>query len=394
MRIIYLSKKRLTGFALIILAGIAVLLGWNPSRETGGSGYKIRPWFPPLVYLPGYQNGPKVYATAAILIESKSGAILYAKNEDMRRAPASTTKMMTAIVALERGNLNQVVRVSRRAASTGGSSIGIRAGDRLTLKELLEGTMLESGNNGSIAVAEGVAGSVDGFVKWMNSKAKEIGALNTNFQNPHGLRAPSHYTTALDLAVIARYGLVDPRFAGLVKKRSAKLEWAEDQRSQPISNTNRLLWSLEGADGVKTGTTSEAGYCLVASATRDGQQYIAVVLNSGDRWGDCARMLEYAFKEFTILKIADQRQPVCRVKVIKSRQKEITLYPRSTLYAVIRKGEEGLVIRQLNLPRNPVTAPIRPGQALGKLGYRYQNQTVEGVDLISERPVPKRRWFW
>ncbi|TCL71604.1 D-alanyl-D-alanine carboxypeptidase (penicillin-binding protein 5/6) [Hydrogenispora ethanolica] len=394
MRVFFISRKLLWGFFLTLAGGGALaVIGLNPARPIMSDGYQIREQFPPLTYVPGYEQGPRVRAGAAIIIEAKTGAILFAKNAEQRRAPASTTKMMTAIVALEKGNLNRTVTISRRAAAVPGSSIPIRAGERVLLKELLKGMMLESGNNGSVAVAEGVAGGVDPFIELMNRKAKEIGALQTNFRNPHGLRAPSHYTTALDLALIARYGLANPKFAALVSRKTATLQKLGG-KDEKLWNTNRLLWSFQGADGVKTGTTNEAGYCLVASATREGQRYIAVVLNSGDRWGDCARMLEYAFTEFTTVQIANTRKALARVSVAGGRPRQVLVYPRANLFAVVRKGQEGLVRAQLTLIPQPVRAPLHPGQALGKIGYRFQDQTVTGVDLVVRQPVRRRWWPW
>lgn len=394
MRVFTITKEQLFLALLFFLASILTFTFYNPSRLVDTKAYQIREAFPPLVFLPGYQQGPPVYASAGVLIESKSGAVLFAKNPDLRRAPASTTKMMTAIVALEKGNLNKIVKVSHLAANTPGSSIWLRAGDKLPLKELLEGMMLQSGNDGSMAVAEGVAGGVEQFVRLMNMKAKEIGALNTNFRNPHGLRAPSHYTTALDLALIARYGLANPRFAALVKQKTAIINWVEKRRNLLVNNTNRLLWYLEGADGVKTGTTSEAGYCLVASATRDGRQLIAVVLNSGDRWGDCARLLEYGFKEFVAIKIATHQRSVASLPVRGGNFSSINLYPRSDLVAVVRKGDQHLVKPQITLLSEFGVAPIRPGRVWGKIGYHYLAKPVEGVDLINLQAVPAKRKWW
>lgn len=260
------------------------------------------------------------------------------------------------------------------------------------LKELLEGVMLHSGNDGSMAVAEGVAGNIADFIRLMNLKAKEIGALHTNFRNPHGLRAPSHYTTALDLALIARYGLADRRFANLVKTKTAFLEWYESPKQVALRNTNRLLWGLQGADGVKTGTTNEAGHCLVASATRDGKQLIAVVLNSGNRWRDCTGLLEYGFANFSLLKLVSRGRPVTRVRV-RNRRQSLTLFPRTDLWAVVEKGTESLVQKEVTVFRDPVTPPLPPGQTLGQIRYRYQRQLLGEVDLINRVSV-RRGWFW
>lgn len=395
MRIWIVSKRGIGLIILMVTAGIAAfgIYGYWAIRQEQATGYLIRQQYPPLVFVPVLQQKPKVSADAAVLIEVTSGAVLFAKNAEKRRAPASTTKIMTAVVALEKGNLTKVVKVSRRAAGVPGSTIWLRSGQQLVLKELLEGMMLCSGNDGSVAVAEGVAGSTGAFVRLMNLKARELGALQTNFRNPHGLRAPSHYTTAMDLALITRYALGNPRFANLVKTKTAHLEWTDTQKKVEIRNTNRLLWYLQGADGVKTGTTNEAGHCLVSSATRDGKKFIAVVLHSSDRWADCTRLLEYGLNNFSAIKLAKCEEPVLRLKVNRSEIKSVLLYPRRDLIAVVEKGTEPYVIKSVVVPKSPVNAPLRPGQVLGKLGYRIQGQFIEAVDLVNRTPV-KRRWLW
>lgn len=388
--LIRFNKRILLALLLLLFIGSFCLT--RQLRTTISTGYQIRPQFPPLVYIPDYQTGVKVRASASVLIEAKSGTVLFADNAETRRAPASTTKMMTAIVALEKGDLAQVIRVSRRAAQTGGSTIWLKAGDQLTLLELLEGMMLRSGNDGSMAVAEGVAGSVERFLTLMNAKAKEIGALNTNFRNPHGLRAPSHYTTALDLALIARYGLENPRFAELVSEKVGILEWANVDKAIEIKNTNKLLWYLEGADGVKTGTTNEAGHCLVASATRDGKKLIAVVLNSNDRWNDCARLLEYGFNNFEIITIAAKEQPVTDVRIKHGRPAQVKLYPRRDLIAVVRKEQQAGIESRVRVFEGRLKAPVKAGQPLGKISYLYEGKVVDEVDLITNQTVKYRWW--
>lgn len=363
----------------------------SQSRKTGG--FMIRPGYPPLVYVPDSQTGPAIYAASAILLEATTGAILYAHNEHVRRAPASTTKIMTALVALIAGDLRSLVTVGQKAGWTPGSSAGLRPGDRLSLSELLQGLMLVSGNDASVAVAEHVAGSESGFVALMNRQAKEFGAFNTNFRNPHGLSALGHYTTAFDLALITRYALQYPQFARLVRTRQEDLEWAEGERRAPIANTNRLLWSFAGADGVKTGTTSEAGHCLVASATRDGRQLIAVILRSGDRWGDAAALLDYGFRTFRLLILAEEGRPYATLPVTRGEAPMVALTPRHRLAVVCRQGEENLVRLEAVLPRRPLKAPLHPGQALGRLTAVYAGQEIEGVDLLPGRAVRRRTWW-
>lgn len=381
---------------LIILLCFIFLASWflyyQPSLPTGG-GYVKYDGFPPLVYLPDYTQGPRVSADAAILVETTSGAVLFAKNEHRRRAPASTTKMMTAIVVLEKTRPNEIVTVSRRAAGTRGSTLRLRAGDRIRLSELLQGVMLCSGNDGSVALAEHVAGTEAAFSEMMNMKAIELGALHTRFQNAHGLRAPSHYSTAFDLAIIARYAMAYPRFAEFVKTKEEAMEWEASERTRPIRNTNRLLWSFAGADGIKTGTTNEAGYCLVASATREGRRFIAVVLHSPDRWGDCARLLEYGFNNFTLRRIAKADVPIGKVTIQRGNPKQVGLFPRRDMVVVVRRGQEGMYRKFVTIYSDRLIAPIRRGTVLGRIGYAYQGSEVEGVDLLGG-PSSRHRPFW
>ena len=395
MRMYFVKKRDLLIACCLLVIGLGVLSG-QAVLTSSSLGYQKSQAFPPLVYLPGYQQGPPIHASAAVLIEADSSAVLFSKRHDLRRAPASTTKMMTAIVALEKGDLSKEIRVSPLAARTPGSTIWLRPGDRLSLKELLEGMMLCSGNDGSMAVAEGVAGNVNAFVTLMNLKAKEIGAINTSFKNPHGLRAPSHYTTALDLALIARYAMANPRFAQLVSKKTATLTWSDDQnKAISIQNTNRLLWYLEGADGIKTGTTNEAGRCLVASACREGRRFIAVVLNSGDRWGDCARLLEYGFKDFKVIKLACREQAGYRLRLKKAKSKWVNLYPRNDLTVVIPSKASQKLQRQIVIyAKEPVSPPLAPGQVLGRISFHYGGKLVEATDLIMRQRVKVHWWLW
>ncbi|HBG17366.1 MAG TPA: D-alanyl-D-alanine carboxypeptidase [Firmicutes bacterium] len=349
--------------------------------------------YPSLVYLPDYTTGPKIYASAAILVEAVSGMILYAKNEHQQRAPASTTKIMTAIVCLEKGKLDDIVIISPKAAGTGGSSLWLKAGEMISFHELLEGVLLRSGNDGCVALAEHVAGSEQGFVRLMNRKAKEIGALNSNFRNTHGLTTPNHYTTAFDLAQITRYGFAHPEFSRIVGAKEEAIEWYLGEKSRIARNTNRLLWSFAGADGVKTGTTSRAGYCLVASATRDGRKFIAVVLNSPDRWGESARLLEYGFSNFSLKLLCKADTPVTEVKIRQGAPSVVSLYPRRDLMVVIPKGKEGEAQKKVILDYGALIPPVKAGASVGKISFYYQGQEVEWVELFPMERVQREYWW-
>ena len=269
-------KSGISFFKLILLVGLLCL--------TGGGAAIAAP--PP----------PAVIAEAAVVVDGSSGKTLFAKNADKVMYPASTTKIMTCLVALERGNLDSVVTVGWRAASTDESSLGLRAGDKLTLRELLMGMMVVSGNDAAEAVAEHVGGgSRSRFIQWMNEKAESLGMSQTHFSNPHGLPDPvNHFTTAADLAKLTLAARQEPEFRRIVATNERNVTFL-NRRPVFVRNTNRLLRTFPGADGVKTGYTDAAGECLVASATRQGKSVVAVILNSDLRWEEAKYLLEYGF---------------------------------------------------------------------------------------------------
>ncbi len=387
----------LKGWRWLALGGCFLFLltatFWSHLDLPAGSRYKRVERYPPLIYLPDDGPKPRINAQAAILVEAVSGMILFAKNEHTRRHPASTTKIMTAIVTLEKGDPAEVVTVSPKAARTGGSSLWLKAGDQIFLGELLEGVMLRSGNDGSVALAEHIAGSEQAFAELMNRKAREIGALNTSFRNPHGLSAPNHYTTAFDLALITRYGFGNPEFARIVGAREEAIEWYQGTKTRQVRNTNRLLWSLAGADGVKTGTTNKAGYCLVASATRDGRRFIAVILNSPDRWGEAARLLEYGFNQFDLKILARVDTPVTKVEVRQGYPTTVELYPRRDMVVVIPKGKEGEAQCRISLDYAALLPPVRAGATVGRLSFYYQGREVDWVELHPREKVLRDYWW-
>ena len=252
-------------------------------------------------------SDPTITAAAAVAIDAETGVILYQKDAFKLKAPASTTKILTAILAIESGRLDELVTVSKRAAAVGESSIHLRTNDQLTLRELVHGALIKSGNDACVAIAEHLSPTEEEFVGMMNFKARLIGAYNTTFYNTNGLPHRYHLTTAYDLALIARYALQNPVFSKIVVTKEYTLHWTNPRRSAYIRNTNKLLWTLPGATGVKTGTTNQAGNCLVASAMNNGHHIIAVVLNSRNRYGDAQKLLEYGMKTKEIQSNAEKR---------------------------------------------------------------------------------------
>lgn len=344
----------------------------------------------------GDGGGPSVTAAAAALMEARTGALLFGKNADQRREPASITKVMTAIVALERGNLADTVTVSSRAASVAGSSLGLRAGQQMKLEELIRAMMLRSGNDGATAIAEHIGGSVEQFVAMMNARAKTMGLTGTRFANPHGLSAPGHYTTARDIATMCARGLAMPKFADIVGSTelwSSKLQGDEVVGSSIVYNTNKLLWSYQGADGVKTGTTSAAGHCLAASATRDGLQLIAVVLKSGARFNDAARLLDYGFSNFVRRDIAGAGQQVAAALVDRGVASTVGMAPAAAVQVVIGSAALGQLTTVIDCPARP-RAPIWAGQRLGWLRVFIGGDEVEAYPLYATENVRSRWALW
>jgi len=237
---------------------------------------------------------PNVTATAAIVIEATTGQIIYSRNADQKMFPASTTKVMTLILGLEQGKLDDIVTVGQNAFGVEGSSLYLEVNDKMPFGELLEGMILLSGNDAATAVAEHVAGNVPNFAAQMNKRAKELGCTNTNFTNPHGLPDVNHYTTAHDLALIAAHGYSLDKFEQIVSLREKNYSWlhGDDKR---LESENQMLKLYRGGNGVKTGYTQAAGRCLISGAKRGNIQLVAVVLDSLFMWQDSVALLDYGF---------------------------------------------------------------------------------------------------
>lgn len=278
--------------AVLWVSLLVLCVGFGPPVITDGDRPALRLAPENVDALVRARDVPTVTAASALLIDLKSGLALYEKAAAEARPPASTAKIMTALVVIDQVPLDDVVVVSQAAASTPGSRMGLNAGDRLTVLELLYGLLLPSGNDAAVALAEHVAGTQADFVELMNARASAMGLSSTNFVNAHGLDAAGQVTSATDLAAMARAALEDQTIAEIVAVRSITIG------GRQLQNTNELLGTYEGANGVKTGTTDEAGECLVASVTRRGRTTLLVELGSTDRFGDAQKLLDYAAEAF------------------------------------------------------------------------------------------------
>lgn len=343
---------------------------------------------PQITYVDDYAKGVDISAEAAILVENSTGTVLYAKNEHIRRAPASTTKILTALLVLERGRLSDTVTVSRNAAWTGGSTARLSPGQKLTVEELLHGLLLPSGNDAGVALAEYMSGSTEEFAALMNKRSQELGATNSQWKNPHGLDRPGHYSTAFDLAMISRVALLYPKFGEIV---GTKTYAPQNANLGAWNNTNRLLWSYAGINGIKTGTTSKAGHCLVAAASRDGRQLISVVLGSRNRWADSVKLLNYGFNNFHLIPIASKGQVMAEIKLEGAVLPSVKAVALQDFKEVVRDSDVDDI--QTTVVLDPVDPPVRKGQPLGYVVAYLKDRELGSVPLVASETV-RRKTLW
>lgn len=339
---------------------------------------------------------PIIEGQSAILVDAVSGKVLHQKACRARRSPASTTKMMTAILALEHCQLDEVFQASPQVCKTPHGNLNLKPGEELDLENLLTATMLRSANDGAECVAEHVAGSESKFAEMMNAKAKEIGAKDTHFVNPHGLYNPKHYSTAYDLAVIARYAIKLPKFNEVVRTKTVRIERSINNKDVYVKNTARFLWRYEGADGIKTGYTREAGRCFVGSATRGGWRLIAVVLKSKDAGKDTAALLDYGFKYYKPVCYAKTTDVAATVPVAGGVSRTVDLVPSRDLGVVLRKSDRAESRTEIDAGR--AAAPVTKGEKLGTLTGYLNGEKVGTVDLVAAESVDRTPaatvWVW
>ena len=330
--------------------------------------------------------------SAAALMEANSGSFIFEDSADTRLPMASTTKIMTALVTLENCSLDELVTVPAEAVGVEGSSVYLRLGEILTVRDLLHGLMLASGNDAAVALAVHVAGSVPRFAEMMNARAAGMGLSDTRFVTPNGLDAEGHYTTARELCLIAREAMKDPDLREIVSARYYRTERGETPRT--FNNKNRLLTSFEGAIGVKTGYTSSAGRCLVFAAERDGMLMIGVLLNCRPMFETASAMLASAFESFTAVAAVEAGTPVKTVFVENGAESVLELETKSSIIVLLRKGEA--VSLRTEAIAADVRAPVERGAELGELRVYSGEELVGSAPLVAASSVPEMgfgRWF-
>ncbi|MBW4828784.1 MAG: D-alanyl-D-alanine carboxypeptidase [Clostridiaceae bacterium] len=334
-------------------------------------------------------SSPEIDAESGLLIDVKSGRILYTLNPHKKLPMASTTKIMTALVALENGKLDEKIKVKKKFVGVEGSSIYIYEGEEISLKDLLYGLMLRSGNDAAMVIADHVAGDTDKFIELMNSKAKEIGALNTNFTNPHGLEDENHYTTAHDLGLITREALKHDVFKEIVSSKS----WTADRdKNNYFYNKNKTLWQYEGGDGVKTGYTKRAGRCLVSSATKNGMQLVSVVLNDGNWFNDCYELLDYGFDNYKPYFLYDEGQFIKNIKVEDGSKEYLPVVTNTSCILPLKEKEKENIKITIDLPKK-ITPPIKEGKVLGKISVYLDGELIYTSNLVSKEEIKELNFF-
>ncbi|MDP4153996.1 MAG: D-alanyl-D-alanine carboxypeptidase family protein [Bacillota bacterium] len=337
---------------------------------------------------------------SAILMERDTGKILYEKNANEELPPASMTKIMTMLLimeAIDQGKLswNEKIRTSEYAASMGGSQIFLEPGEEMTTKEMLRGIAIGSGNDAAVAMAERIAGSEEAFVEKMNEKAKELGLKHTHFENTTGLPVKGHYSTAYDMSIMAKELLKYEditKFTGMyesyLRENTDKKFW--------LVNTNKLVRFYPGVDGLKTGFTSEAKYCLTATAQKDGMRVIAVVFGaptSKDRNAQVTKMLDYAYSQYETHPIFKRNQAVGKAKVSKGKDKTVEALTSEPLSLLTKKGEKTNEVQQKVIMQKDLNAPIHKGDKVGTLKLIQNGKVVLESPLVASKNIDEAGWW-
>lgn len=342
---------------------------------------------------------PITHSRAVVIYDRTSKTVLYGKNENDVRAMASTTKIMTATILIENADLSQTVEVSKKAANTGGSRLGLKTGDKITLNDLLYGLMLCSGNDAAVQIAETVGGSVEGFAEMMNKKAKELGLTNTSFVTPHGLDENGHHTTAYELAVLTDYALNNPVFAKVVNTKYYTV--TINGTAKDLSNTNELLGYLQGVNGVKTGFTNNALRCLVSSTLRNDFNIITVVLGADTRkirTSDSIKLIEYAYENYEQVNVASlveneyaKWREGYKIEINKGIKNEVQTKlgeQKYKIYPVKKADKENIKIEISDI--NYMEAPLLGNTKLGSIDVKIDGKIIYTVDIFSSEEVRKK----
>lgn len=351
---------------------------------------------------------PEIGAVTGIVIDKKTGLVIYNKYMDTPMEPASTTKIMTAMLALEKLDLKKEVKIDSETPYTEGSRIYLTEGEIITVENLLYAMMTESANDCAVALAKEISGSVPEFVKLMNKRAKKLGANNTHFVNPNGLHIDGHYSTARDLALIANEAMKNPKFRQLVMTYKWTVPATNKQPVRYLYNTNRLIYDTKhkvtvrgqaipckynGVTGIKTGYTSHAGACLVSGAARGNEEWIAVVLKTTDmgRYADSITLLDFAFSHYRTVKLKSTKDSLGKISIDESKEGKYNIYPKEAVYGTVEKGKKTKSITTKTVVKKDLKAPLKKGTTVGRIEVYDGKNCINKVDLIIKEPVQRSK---
>ena len=329
---------------------------------------------------------PTIQAASAILVDAVSGQVLYEQNADVRRPMASTTKIMTALLFCECVKEDAVITASKHASETKESSLHLKPGEKISGRDLLHAMLMRSANDSCVAAAEHVAGTEAAFVEKMNQRALQLGAANTHFVNPHGLHHKEHYTTARDLATIARAAILEPRINEVTGTQRYKIARSMNKLDLHLRNHSHFLGKFPGADGIKTGYTIPAGHCYVGSATWGNWRLISVVLKSPDYVHETALLMKYGFTHFEPHLVAKAGDAAGTCPVKGGVKPDIRMSVKNPLQVILPKGENSLIEPRTQL--TPVTAPLTAGQTVGTLGAYLDGKLICTSPLVTNEACP------
>lgn len=356
-----------------ILAYIAVLLFFCPA-------------------IPAAAKAPDITAHSAVLMDAGTGRVFFEKRGFSRSEPASLTKIMTAILALEYGHPEEIVTVRKKAARISvGQELGLAEGDRITLENLIKAALIYSANDSTVAIAQHVAGTEERFIDLMNVKALVLGAMNTRFANTNGYHHPNHYTTAHDLALITRYALNDSKFAHVVSTPRDTIYWADGKKQKEVNNTNKLVRdnSYEGICGVKTGSTIRAGNCLIAAARRGDRTLISVVLHSRNRFKDSVKLLDYGFNKIIPVTLCAKSEDFGRIPVTEGVGDSVKIIAGQAVEVYMDEGNRDQVAKKV-IVKKPLRAPVSAGQEVGTAIFTLGGSELGRASLVAAHEVKRQ----
>ncbi|MEW6181878.1 MAG: D-alanyl-D-alanine carboxypeptidase family protein [Bacillota bacterium] len=333
--------------------------------------------------------GPAVSAQAAVVLDAKTGQVLYAKEPSKRMYPASTTKILTALVVLQNARLDDRIKATGKVVNTEGSAIWLKEGEELTVSDGLYALLLNSANDVAVALAEMVGGSEKEFASMMNRTAKACGATDSHFNNPHGLPDEDHYTTALDLAKITRVAMGNRLFKEIVATKTKNIERQAPDGLTLLINHNKLLWRYDGAIGVKTGYTTQSGQCLVSAARRGEREIISVILGDDlSVWDNAAALLDHGFSSYHLVELAKAGEVVGKFPVQKGTEQVLGKTARS-LWSNIPAGADPVIIPRWRLEMRPIEAPVNQGDCIGTVVITGEQGEIGRVSVVAGNSVAR-----